>query len=138
MHELPPVEVIRTVVAVTAPFVADWPNALTQSPTARSVDDADWVALNVVELDVVIVSFSVFGVGGRFVGQGSNMQAPEADIGSFLPIVGGETVRTESVGNIDLDHNEVGLIVQSQPFNVFVNDCGLVVAIEIRGERGQP
>ena len=49
--QVPPVEVIRTVVAVTAPLVAAGPNALTQSPTARSVEAADWVALTVVELD---------------------------------------------------------------------------------------
>ena len=58
------VEVIRTVVAVTAPLVAAEPNALTQSPTARSVDVVDWVAHTVVVLDVVILSFSVLGVGG--------------------------------------------------------------------------
>jgi hypothetical protein len=61
---LPPVEVIRTVVAVTAPLVAPGPNALTQSPTASSVDDADWVALTVVDFDVVIVSFSFLGATG--------------------------------------------------------------------------
>jgi len=34
----PPVDVIRTVVAVTAPVVLAEPNALTQSPTASAVD----------------------------------------------------------------------------------------------------
>jgi hypothetical protein len=60
------VEVIRTVVAVTAPLVAVEPKALTQSPTARSVALADWVELTVVELEVVTVSFSVLGVTGFF------------------------------------------------------------------------
>jgi hypothetical protein len=55
------VEVIRTVVAVTAPLVAAGPNALTQSPTARFVAVTDWVAVNVVELDVLTVRFWVFG-----------------------------------------------------------------------------
>jgi hypothetical protein len=55
--------VIRTVVAVTDPLVAAGPKALTQSPTARSVDVAVWVALTVVELDVVILSVSVFVLG---------------------------------------------------------------------------
>ena len=51
-------------VAVTAPFVADGPPAVTQSPTARSVDAADWVEDNVVDPDVVILRFCVFGVTG--------------------------------------------------------------------------
>jgi hypothetical protein len=55
--------VIRTVVAVTDPLVAAGPNALTQLPTARSVDAAVWVALTVVELDVVILRVSVFVLG---------------------------------------------------------------------------
>lgn len=62
MQDLPPVEVIRTVVALTAPLLAAGPKALTQSPTARSLEDADWVVLTVVEPDVVIVRLSVFWV----------------------------------------------------------------------------
>ena len=58
---------IRTVVAVTAPLLAAGPKALTQSPTARSVEAAVCVELTVVELDVVIVSFSVLGVVGLLV-----------------------------------------------------------------------
>ena len=38
--------------------------AVTQSPTARSVDAADWVEDNVVDPDVVILRFCVFGVTG--------------------------------------------------------------------------
>ena len=53
---------MRTVLAVTAPFVADGPTADTQSPTARSVDAADCVEDTVVDPDVVILRFSVFGV----------------------------------------------------------------------------
>ena len=64
---MPPVEVMRTVVAVTAPVVAAGPNALTQSPTARSVAAALWVAATVVALVVVILRFSVLGVVGFFV-----------------------------------------------------------------------
>jgi hypothetical protein len=63
----PPVEVIRTVVAVTAPLLAAGPNALTQSPRARSPEAADWVALTVVDFDEVIVSFSGFGAVGLLV-----------------------------------------------------------------------
>ncbi len=57
-------ELIRTVVAVTEPLLADGPKALTQSPTARSVAAAAWVALTVVEPDVVMVNVSVLGALG--------------------------------------------------------------------------
>jgi hypothetical protein len=58
---------ILTVVAVTAPVLADGPNALTQSPTARALGVVDCVALTGVELDVVMVSFSVLGGVNFFV-----------------------------------------------------------------------
>ena len=54
-------------VAVTAPLVAAGPNALTQSPTARSVAATVCVALSVVELEVVILRVSVLGSVGFFV-----------------------------------------------------------------------
>ncbi len=63
MQVLPPVDVIRTVVAVTAPVVLAGPNALTQSPTANAVAVVDWVCDTVVVELVVIFSFSVFTVG---------------------------------------------------------------------------
>jgi hypothetical protein len=50
---LPPVEVILTVVAVTPPVLPDWPNALTQSPTAKEEAAVDCVSDNVVELSIV-------------------------------------------------------------------------------------
>jgi hypothetical protein len=60
---LPPVEVIRTVVAVTAPVLLAGPNALTQSPTASADDATVSVCDSVVVEEVVILSFSVFAVG---------------------------------------------------------------------------
>jgi hypothetical protein len=57
---------MRTVEAVTDPLVAAGPKALTQSPTARSVEAALWVALTGVELDVVTLSVWTLGVGGFF------------------------------------------------------------------------
>ena len=71
---------IRTVVAVTDPLVAAGPKALTQSPTARSVDAAVWVALTEVVLDVVILSVSVFVLGavGFFVVE-EDLVAPRAN-----------------------------------------------------------
>jgi hypothetical protein len=60
----PPVEVMRTVEAVTEPLVAAGPKAETQSPTARSPDVTDWVVLTGVELDVVTFTVSVLGFVG--------------------------------------------------------------------------
>jgi hypothetical protein len=57
---------MRTVVAVTAPLVAAGPKALTQLPTATSVEAAVCVAFTVVELVVVILSVSVFGLAAAF------------------------------------------------------------------------
>jgi hypothetical protein len=64
VHVPPPVEVIRTVVAVTAPLLAAGPKALTQSPTARAFEVTVCVALTGVELDVVILRVSVLGSVG--------------------------------------------------------------------------
>ena len=64
MQLLPPVDVMRTVVAVIEPFVAEGPNADTQSPTARAVEDTVCVVLTGVELDVVTLSVWVLGFVG--------------------------------------------------------------------------
>jgi hypothetical protein len=64
VHVPPPVEVILMVLAVTEPLAAAGPNALTQSPTARSVAAAAWVAVADVELVVVTLSVWVLGFGG--------------------------------------------------------------------------
>jgi hypothetical protein len=68
---------IRTVVAVMAPLLAAGPNALTQSPTARSVAPALCVALTVVDFEVVMVRVCVLGGVGVF--------AFEPDVG--VPLV---------------------------------------------------
>jgi hypothetical protein len=58
---------MRTVVAVTAPFVAICPNALTQSPTANDDDVAASVWDNVVDVASVTLSFCVLGAVGFLV-----------------------------------------------------------------------
>jgi len=57
------VEVIRTVVAVTAPVLLAGPKALTQSPTASADAVVVSVSDSVVVDAVVILSFSVFTAG---------------------------------------------------------------------------
>jgi hypothetical protein len=64
----PPVEVMRTVVAVTEPVLPVEPNALTQSPTARAVAAAVWVSVRLVVFDVVIWNFWVLGLLDSFDG----------------------------------------------------------------------
>jgi len=91
---------MRTVVAVTEPLVAAGPKALTQSPTARSVAAALWVALTVVEPDVVTVSVWVLGVAGflvfdvELVWPGRPKEPPESEIP--------ETVSVEPVTAVTL------------------------------------
>ena len=88
---------MRTVVAVTEPFVAAGPKALTQSPTARSVDAAVWVALTVVELAVVtlIVSVLVLGLVGFLVFDEDLVKAPGL---MLMP----DTVRVEPLTPVTL------------------------------------
>ena len=45
MQVLPPVDVMRTALAVTAPVELVWPVAVTQSPTASADADADSVSV---------------------------------------------------------------------------------------------
>ena len=60
----PPVDVMRTVLAVIEPLVAAGPKAETQSPTASAPEVTDWVVWTVVELDVVTLRVSVLGFAG--------------------------------------------------------------------------
>jgi hypothetical protein len=60
------VDVMRTLSAVTDPLLAAGPKAMTQSPTARSLEVADCVADTVVLPDVVSFRFSGLGGVGFF------------------------------------------------------------------------
>jgi hypothetical protein len=64
VQALPPVEVMRTVVAVTAPVLAICPKALTQSPTAKEDAVVGWVCDKVVEVDSVTFKAFDFGRAG--------------------------------------------------------------------------
>jgi hypothetical protein len=59
----PPVEVIRIVVAATAPVESAVPAAVTQSPTARLEDAAAWVSLKVVDDASFTLNVVVFNLG---------------------------------------------------------------------------
>lgn len=61
MQVPPPVDVMRTEVAVTEPLLAAGPKAATQSPTASALEDTVCVVFTGVELDVVTLIVSVLG-----------------------------------------------------------------------------
>ncbi len=67
MQVWPPVEVIRTVDAVTEPVVDAGPAAVTQSPTAKLDAAADWFWLNVVDDVSVTETLVALTLGGDFV-----------------------------------------------------------------------
>src|SRR5262249_15011747 len=67
------------------------------------------------------------GVRGGFVGQRRDMKTAQANKNSFCAVVVGEAIRPVCVGDVDLDHDEVGAVVGSQRLNVLVSDAGFVV-----------
>ena len=64
---------------------------------------------------------------GRLVRQRRDVQAAEADVGAPAPVVVGERVGAAGGGDVDLDDDEVGLVVEAQPLDVLVLDLDLVV-----------
>lgn len=74
---------------------------------------------------------------GGFVGQRGDVQASERDEGSLAAVTIGDAISTEGRGDVDLDHNEVGSVVQIELFDMLVNERDFVVRIQIRGERGE-
>ena len=50
------------------------------------------------------------------------MQSAEADKGSPCAIVVGNPVGAVCVGDVDLDHDEVGRVVEGERLDVFVDD----------------
>ncbi len=65
------------------------------------------------------------------------MQAAQAHVAAPRPVVVGQGVGPVGVGDVHLDHHEVGGIVQVEFFHVFVLEGGLVVGGEVGGQRRQ-
>jgi hypothetical protein len=77
------------------------------------------------------------GVTGGFLVKGRDVQAPERHIGALPPVVVGEAISAPGRGDVDLDHHEVGLVVERQPLDVLVLERDLVVVAQIAGKSGQ-
>ena len=48
-----------------------------------------------------------------------------------------DAIRAVGVGDVDLDHDQVGPVVGIERLDVLVDDHGLVVRRQVRGQRGQ-
>ena len=77
------------------------------------------------------------GVRGGFVGQRRHVQAAERDERAAGAIVVREPVGAPRVGDVDLDDDEIGTVVEIERRDMLVLDDRLVVRSEIGGERGQ-
>ena len=53
-------------------------------------------------------------------GQGGDVQPAQADVRALVPVVIGQLVSPVGGGDVDLDHHQVGVIVQSRGLDVFV------------------
>jgi hypothetical protein len=77
------------------------------------------------------------GVGGGFVGEGCDVEATKADEGSAGAVVVGEAVGAVGVGDVDLNDDEVGVVVEGEGLNVLVMDFGVIVGGEVGSEGGE-
>ena len=69
-----------------------------------------------------------------FLGQRRHVQAAEHDEDAFRAVGVGERVRALRVGDVDLNHDEIGTVVAGERLHVLVDDRRLVVGPEVRGE----
>ncbi len=62
------------------------------------------------------------------------MQPAQADVSAFAPVMVGDLVGAVGGGDIDLDHHQVGLVVQVKGFHVLVLDADLILRVQITGQ----
>ena len=77
------------------------------------------------------------GMGGGFFGKGSDVQASETDERALAAIVVCDAVGAVGVGDVDLDYDQVGGIVDGERLDMFVDDDGVVIGSQICGEGGE-
>jgi len=77
-------------------------------------------------------------VPGGLVGQRGHVQAAERHEGSARPVVVGDPVRAQGVGDVNLNQHEIRPVVDVQRCHVLVHQHRFVVRIEEGRERGQP
>ena len=71
------------------------------------------------------------------VGQRGDVEPPEDHVRATAPIVIRDLVGAICIGDVDLDHDQVRVVVQIQLFDVFVLERDVEVRVEIRGEGGE-
>jgi hypothetical protein len=77
------------------------------------------------------------GMRRRFVGQGGDVQSTERDEAAARSIQIGKPIRPIRIGDVDLDDDEIGRIVERERLDVFVFEDGAIVGVQIGGERGE-
>ena len=77
------------------------------------------------------------GVRSGFCGKRGDVETAKADKGADAAVVVGDLVRAVCVGDVDLDDDEVGRVVERERLDVLVDDDDLVVRREIGSERGE-
>ena len=65
------------------------------------------------------------------------MQAAEGDVGALAPVVVGQAIGAQRGGDVDLDHDQVGLVVEVEPLDVLVLELATSSSVEIAGQRGE-
>ena len=63
------------------------------------------------------------------------MQTTERDVGALTTVVIGDPIGAIGIGDVDLDHDQVGLIVQVKRLDMFVLERDVEGGIEIRRQR---
>ena len=77
------------------------------------------------------------GVPGRLVRQARRVQPAEADVGAPGAVVVGVAVGAPGRGDVRLDDDEVGLVVEAQGLDVLVLQVDLVVRVQVAGQGGE-
>ena len=76
-------------------------------------------------------------VGRGFVRQRGHVQAAQAHVAAAPPVMIRQLVGPPGRGDVDLDHHQVGRVVQHQGLDVLVLDRDLVVGRQIAGQGRQ-
>src|SRR5581483_3623153 len=70
-------------------------------------------------------------------GKRGDMKSAERDVAPLAAIVVRDAIGPMSGRDIDLNHHQVRLVVEVEPFDVLILDVDLVVRIEVAGQRGE-
>ncbi|HXJ44966.1 MAG TPA: hypothetical protein VNH18_37100, partial [Bryobacteraceae bacterium] len=77
------------------------------------------------------------GMGGGFFGERGDVEAAKRDEGAAAAVMVGDFVRAARAGDVDLDDDEIGVVVEAEGADVFVGDFGVVGGMEEGGEGGE-